>query len=806
MGRKTVGVMIGNANSPHTIETVNGIVEAASQYDVDVISFIGVHTSYFYRDYFERENQEDYDYQSSCVFDYDKLCKLDALIVSYGTMAVFMTDRELKEFQRRISGIPTVYLENRVEGTGTRYIVSDNYYGLKQMMKHLIEYHAYRNIVYLSGPVGNLDAKERLDGYRDAMAEANIPVEESMIQYGDFSDSVEVQVNALLDLNPDAEALVCANDLMAITAYEVIKERAALYEEACKNSDAKGMKRYKKHIIGNDSTFGIAVTGYDNSSDSGNVDPPLTTVAQSPFSHGYMALKTVLNLIDEPEKTDSISAVPKLIKRQSCGCRAGGYVEFPEVNERYRLNPELYAVTAAENFASALLPVELNSAFTDEVYDDIYDIILKNLKKYYGISTEEFSVDDLLEDIKGLLLGPVGKYVPRMPFISVFNDFMMNVLKSAQEGTRRELLVEAEAKVTEYVYAKLFSETKDSLMMYRHRTWFMPLISRDMANNLDSLKSMYYNAMVKMNVLELGDTYLLIADEPIYHGKGEKWECPESLRLVAYAEDGKVISYEPEDAPVITADNVLNNYLNGPEGKQYNVSLVNLYSGEYQYGVIVSKTTPEGVLSVYCASLQISTALKYCEMARKQKRTQNELQHMIEEVEEKNEILRSLSEYDQLTGCFNRRGFLEKGMSLIKENAGKEACIAYADLDHLKEINDKYGHSEGDFAIESIANNMKAALPDSAILARLGGDEFVAVFVIDSTMSAEDMVRNISNTSVIFNSMSAKPYYVECSVGYTTFTCSEETSLEEVMGLADERLYEAKARRRKSITKKISIL
>lgn len=806
MGRRTIGVMIGNANSPHTIETVNGIVEAAGRFDVDVISFIGIHTSYFYRDYFESENQEDYDYQSSCVFDYDKLCEIDGLIVSYGTMSVFMTDKELKEFQRRISGIPTVYLENRVEGPDIRYIVTDNYYGLKQIMEHLIEYHDYKKIVYLSGPVGNLDADERLAGYRDAMAEANLPVEETMIEYGDFSDSVATQINDLLDLNPDAEALVCANDLMAMTAYEVIKERAALYEIACEKADAVGMKRYKRHIVGVDSAFGIAVTGYDNNSDSGNVDPPLTTIAQSPYSHGYMALKTILGLIDEPEKTESILSKPKLIQRQSCGCRVGGHIEFPEVNDRYRLQPELYAVTAAEIFTSSLLPVELNNALSDEVYSIIYDIILKNLKKYYGIDSEKFSVDDLLEDIKFLLTGPVGRYIPRMPFISAFNDFMMNVLKSAQEGTGRELLIDAEAKVTEYVYSKLFYETKESLMMYRHRTWFMPLISRDMANNLDSLKMMYYNAMIKMNVLELGDTYLLVTDEPVYHGKNDKWVCPDTMRLVAYAENGKVISYDPEEAPVITADNVINNFLKGSGDKQYCATLVNLYSGEYQYGIIVSKTTPEGGLSIYCASLQISTALKYCEMARKQRKTQKELQHMISEVEEKNEILRSLSEYDQLTNCYNRRGFLEKGAALINDNIGRTACVVYADLDHLKEINDKYGHSEGDYAIESIANNIKSALPESTILARLGGDEFVAIFVVDGQMSAEDMVRNISNTSVAFNAMTAKPYYIECSVGYTTFTCEEGTSLEEVMGLADEHLYETKERRRKSIVKKITII
>ena len=149
---------------------------------------------------------------------------------------------------------------------------------------------------------------------------------------------------------------------------------------------------------------------------------------------------------------------------------------------------------------------------------------------------------------------------------------------------------------------------------------------------------------------------------------------------------------------------------------------------------------------------------------------------------------------------------MEKGLSLIRENVGRQACIIFADLDHLKEINDKFGHSEGDFAIENIAKNMKLALPDSAILARLGGDEFVALFLLSESMDAETLVKNISNMSITFNAMSTKPFYVECSAGHSVFECKEDTSLEEVMALADDFLYEAKARRRKSIVKSVTVV
>ena len=805
MSKTTIGVVVGNANSPYTIDMINGIKEAAKQADVNVVCFLGMHSSFFYNKYIEANTQEDFDYQSSCVVDYDRMCDIDAYIVSYGTMALFMTDRELADFQRKMVGYPVVYLEKNIEGPKARYLVSDNRTGIGMIMDHMIKFHGYKKIVYLSGPMGNSDAEERLIGYKEAMQQAGISVTEDMIEFGDFSDAVDENVNRLLDANPDAEAIVCANDTMAMATYRVLEERALLYKKACELGDTASMKRYKKHTVGGKTETGIAVTGYDNIADAGNVEPPLTSIVQNPYSQGFMAVNMLLSLIENPDATDSVTAIPKPVIRQSCGCKRERHLDFPALDERYRIHPEQYAMTAAQIYTNGILPVELNDTISDEIYGILYEIILRNIKNYLGLTDRKFSADEMLQDAKRFLNCPASKYISRMTFISAFNDFMMSLLRNAKEGDEKTVLVEAEARISDYVYSRLFSETRDELFTYRHRSWFLPIISRDMANSLDSLKEMYFRAITKLNILNLGDIYLFVSDETISHRKNERWECPKELKLVAFSENGEITAYEPEDAPIVSRNNVINNYIEKPS-ESFNASILNLYSGEYQYGIIVAKTNPDDLLALYCASIQISTALKYGEMARVQRRAQKELTEIIREVEDKNEILRSLSEYDQLTNCYNRRGFLEKGLSLIRENVGRQACIIFADLDHLKEINDKYGHSEGDFAIENIAKNMKLALPDSAILARLGGDEFVALFLLSESMDAETLVKNISNMSITFNAMSAKPFYVECSAGHSVFECKEDTSLEEVMALADDFLYEAKARRRKSIVKSVTVV
>lgn len=102
--------------------------------------------------------------------------------------------------------------------------------------------------------------------------------------------------------------------------------------------------------------------------------------------------------------------------------------------------------------------------------------------------------------------------------------------------------------------------------------------------------------------------------------------------------------------------------------------------------------------------------LRMYQMSKEQRRMQQKLEALVREVREKNEVLNFLSESDALTGSLNRRGFMEKAVQMNRENAGKEMLILFADLDHLKEINDSFGHIEGDFAIRRCAETLKSAV------------------------------------------------------------------------------------------------
>lgn len=179
---------------------------------------------------------------------------------------------------------------------------------------------------------------------------------------------------------------------------------------------------------------------------------------------------------------------------------------------------------------------------------------------------------------------------------------------------------------------------------------------------------------------------------------------------------------------------------------------------------------------------------------------QRKLEQLVQEIQEKNEVLNFISESDPLTGCMNRRGFMEKAVKFNRENEGKEALILFADLDHLKEINDVFGHAEGDFAIKYCGEILRKMTENKGIVGRIGGDEF-CVLIPGNAQTGNTFIEQIRSANNAFNLQSDKPYYIEISIGYTQIVCEKDLLIAEEMKAADQALYEAKKDRRKSIRK-----
>lgn len=159
-------------------------------------------------------------------------------------------------------------------------------------------------------------------------------------------------------------------------------------------------------------------------------------------------------------------------------------------------------------------------------------------------------------------------------------------------------------------------------------------------------------------------------------------------------------------------------------------------------------------------------------------------------------ILQQLSFYDELTGLLNRRGFISMAHPQLKiaQRENWELVVLFADLDGLKNINDNFGHTEGDRALKSVAMILKETFRTSDLIARLGGDEFIVMALNAPATGVQKMTHRLKQN--IGNHNAHNRYYqLSLSIGVAQFDPHQELALEEMIMQADKALYENKRRK-----------
>jgi diguanylate cyclase (GGDEF)-like protein/PAS domain S-box-containing protein len=171
----------------------------------------------------------------------------------------------------------------------------------------------------------------------------------------------------------------------------------------------------------------------------------------------------------------------------------------------------------------------------------------------------------------------------------------------------------------------------------------------------------------------------------------------------------------------------------------------------------------------------------------------------ITELKQMEEKLRVLSLTDELTGLYNRRGFLTLSEQQLKmaNRLKSEIFMLYADQDNLKEINDRFGHQEGDLALIEVADIFKTTYRASDIIARIGGDEF-AIFSVGTTRAyAEIMTDRLQKNLDIHNAKADRNYKLSISVGITYCDPECPYSIDDLLIQAEKLMYEQKRTKRR---------
>ncbi len=299
-------------------ETVwQGIEDAAREHDVNLVCYCGGSV----------DDATGVSLPANILYDFVSTERIDGLII-WAAVVHFLDLEAAQAFYRRYADYPVVSIGFQVEGIPT--IMVDNYAGMYNAVNHLLEVHGYSRIAFIRGPAGHDEAEERYRAYQEALAAHGLAFDPELVTPGDNQrvDGVNA-VKTLFDerrLRPgvDVEALVAANDNMALGALEALQARGIRVPED------------------------VALVGFDDAEEGRFTFPPLTSVPWGGYAQGRQAVETLLALMAH-EEVPPLTRVPtELIVRESCGCVIPDIVqaaESPDVRlPRSRTNTDMAEV------------------------------------------------------------------------------------------------------------------------------------------------------------------------------------------------------------------------------------------------------------------------------------------------------------------------------------------------------------------------------------------------------------------------------------------------------------------------------
>jgi diguanylate cyclase (GGDEF)-like protein/PAS domain S-box-containing protein len=161
------------------------------------------------------------------------------------------------------------------------------------------------------------------------------------------------------------------------------------------------------------------------------------------------------------------------------------------------------------------------------------------------------------------------------------------------------------------------------------------------------------------------------------------------------------------------------------------------------------------------------------------------------------EKIKEISIRDPLTNVFNRRHLFERLEAILMEylRENKSFTVSIIDIDHFKNINDRYGHQAGDFILKELTCIINENLRTYDLLGRYGGEEFIIITINSNKnltrMNIERIRDIVKNKTFRYNESDIKLTF-SCGISECIEHEIESISIEKIIETADKRLYEAK--------------
>ena len=750
--RPSIGLVVSNITDVFPNCISKGAMKEAARLNTDLTIFPGKYVGLEHR-YFIADAR--YEYQYNVLFDHAAASGLDYLIVAVGTVAYAYDTQKKQEFMKKFGTKNVLSLSSVLEGYD--FLMYDNQSGILDAIRHLAK-QGKKHIGMMVGDLNNLECQERYLAYRKGLKENGLEFTDSYMITSDISEKCRAEAYELIERNPDLDAVICVNDQIAMVLYDAIR--------------AHGKR------IGRD----IAVVGFDDQPFAAELDPPLATVRADAEYLGARSVQKAVNFLRGIE--DNENYVPtKFIARQSAFSQIDIYspehldlsMDHEVLSERlYELLKEREENCEAVNNVVQLCLAILGSINNDLIPRDATDADLNNIL-------------DMIDTYfaKGVFLPEsVAK------IYSIVDNAYTWAKDKCGETSRRYLEM-----IYEYLYKRISCEImgnyRQQLNRMGDRKHIENIFIRDTLMFDGNLRDSYSVILRRLSDLGADTAFLYLFKEPIEHRQGDKFPKDVQWYFKSYSYGSHTFTVPPEEQKITPHEVFDNKYL--VIDRQHTFVVADIYSGETQYGIaLLEPKTDEFFDELELAVYQMSSAVRTIELLKGQEK-------MLAELHSRNLALEATSREDELTSALNRRGFYMAADELINDSENDEFVLCYADMDNLKQVNDNYGHKEGDYCIKLTADTLKAALGENSVIGRVGGDEFVGIAPRSADCTAELVNGRCRQIVSDFNDSMKKVYLFGMSTGAYDCELQNSYDLQNAVNKADGLLYEKKALKKRSI-------
>lgn len=336
---KDIAVLMGTISMENQKAIMDGMIDAVKETNDNLFIF----TNHATRREHKESIQGAYQIMELPDFEY-----FDGVVVALDTIAYPPTASYVMD-KLRASKKPAITLDREMEGFGCLQTSSEE--AQFKIVEHLIVEHDCRDIVYIRGPLNYKEGDKRFEGYCEALKKYGIPYREEYVYTGAFT--LESGIQSVVEMEQEGikpQAIVCANDSMAIGVLEYYKRKGVRVPED------------------------VMLAGFDNGETAKYSSPSITSIDKNPYELGRTAIYEILKTIDG-KKPEVIRVSTEPHKRATCGCKGCDEVDVARLKYKY-IQQNIYTAHMTEMVNGTL--AELSGAQKPE---DVIPVLKKSIHR-----------------------------------------------------------------------------------------------------------------------------------------------------------------------------------------------------------------------------------------------------------------------------------------------------------------------------------------------------------------------------------------------------------------------------------------